>query len=160
LTSAEPALALRPAVDHDYDFLQGVYESTRAEELGPVPWPDEQKRTFLAQQFAAQSAHYAKHYPDATFDVILVDDEPAGRLIVARREGAILVVDISLLPEHRARGLGTRLLDPIVEEATGLGATVVVYVERFNRARALYERLGFAPVAEDGVYLRMERAPG
>jgi GNAT superfamily N-acetyltransferase len=158
MTTAEALLALRRAGDDDYEFFESVYASTRAEELAPVPWPDEQKRAFLAQQFAAQSSHYAEHYPDASFDVVVVDGEPAGRLIVARREGAILVVDISLLPEHRSRGVGTRLLRPILDEASELGATVTVHVERFNRARALYERLGFTPVAEHGVYLRMERA--
>lgn len=160
MTADEQALALRPAGDDDYEFLERVYASTRAEELAPVPWPDEQKRMFLAQQFAAQGAHYAEHYPDASFDVVLVDGEPAGRLIVARRKGAILVIDISLLPEHRSRGIGTRLLRPILDGASRLGATVTVHVERFNRARTLYERLGFAPVAEDGVYLKLERRPG
>lgn len=159
MTTDEPALELRPARDDDYDFLERVYASTRAEELAAVPWPDEQKRAFLAQQFAAQSAHYAEHYPDASFDVVLVDRAPAGRLIVARREGAILVIDISLLPEHRSRGVGTRLLRPILDEASRLGATVRIYVERANRARTLYDRLGFATVAEDGVYVVMNWTP-
>jgi ribosomal protein S18 acetylase RimI-like enzyme len=159
LTSAEPALALRPAGDNDDEFLRHVYASTRADELAPVPWPDEQKRTFLAHQFTAQSAHYAEHYPDASFDVILVDSEPAGRLIVARREDRILIVDISILPEYRARGIGTRLLRPILTDADRRDAQVIVHAERFNRALRLYQRLGFMPVAEDGVYLRLERPP-
>jgi GNAT superfamily N-acetyltransferase len=159
MTTDAPALALRPAGGNDYEFLARVYARTRADELARVPWPDEQKRTFLAQQFAAQSAHYVQHYGDASFDVILVDGEPAGRLIVARREAAILIVDISLLPEHRSRGIGTRLLRPILSDADRRGVKVTVHAERFNRALRLYQRLGFVPVADQGVYLRLERPP-
>ena len=159
MTTDEPALALRPAGDHDNEFFGRVFASTRAEELAPLPWPDEQKRTFLAQQFAAQSAHYAEHYADASFDVILIDGEPAGRLIVARRERAILIVDIALLPDYRSRGVGTRLLGSLVAEAEASGRRLSIYVEMNNPARRLYERLGFRPIGEEGVYLRMERDP-
>jgi GNAT superfamily N-acetyltransferase len=150
-------VALRPATPEDYAFLERVYASTRADELAPLPWSAEQKAAFLAQQFAAQSAHYAEHYPDASFDVVLVDGEPAGRLIVARGVAEIRVVDIALLPEHRGRGIGTALLEPILAEADERGATVVVHVEQFNPAMRLYERLGFVPAGEVGVYLRLER---
>ncbi len=44
-------------------------------------------------------------------------------------------------------------------EADAAGATVTVHVERTNRARRLYERLGFAVAAEDPVYVTLERAP-
>ena len=159
MTREEPALALRPAGDHDREFFGRVYASTRTEELAPVQWPEEQKRAFLAQQFAAQSTHYGQHYADASFDVILVDGEPAGRLIVARREAAILIVDIALLPEHRSRGIGTRLLGALVDEAEASGRKLSIHVEMNNRALTLYERLGFRRVGEHGVYLRMEWDP-
>jgi ribosomal protein S18 acetylase RimI-like enzyme len=162
LTGGVPALSLRAAREDDREFLAGLYASTRADELAPVPWSDDQKRAFMAQQFAAQSAHYAEHFSDAAFDVVLVDGEPAGRLIVARREreGELKVIDIALLPEQRGRGIGTRLLRPLLREADEARLTTVVYVERNNPALALYERLGFAPVEDTGVYLRMERPPG
>lgn len=160
MTAAEPALALRQADDDDYDFLAGVYASTREPELAQLSWSEERKGAFLAQQFAAQSAHYAEHFADASFEVVLVDGERAGRLIVARRECVLKVIDIALLPEHRSRGLGTRLLRPLLDEAARRGVPVEAYVERFNPALTLYERLGFEPVEEAGVYLRMHRSPG
>jgi ribosomal protein S18 acetylase RimI-like enzyme len=78
---------------------------------------------------------------------------------VARDEHDIRVVDVSLLPEFRARGVGTRLLTAILAEAAAGGQRVTIHVEQHNPARALYERLGFAPVEDLGVYLRMECAP-
>jgi ribosomal protein S18 acetylase RimI-like enzyme len=160
VTVDAPDIARRCATPDDQGFLSALYASTRTEELAPVPWPEEQKAAFLAQQFAAQSRHYAEHYADASFEVVLVDGEAAGRLIVARWEGEIRIVDIALLPAYRGRGVGTTLLAPLLREADAGGARVSIHVERYNPALRLYARLGFAPVADEGVYLKLERPPG
>ena len=159
MTGDSPAVALRPARDDDQPFLASVYASTREEELRPVPWSAEQKRAFLAQQFAAQTAHYAEHYDGLTSDVILVDGARAGRLLVARWAKEIRIVDIALLPQFRGRGIGTALLRPILDEADARGVAAVIHVEQSNPALALYRRLGFAPAGEHGIYFRMERPP-
>ena len=41
-------------------------------------------------------------------------------------------------------------------ESRATGRSVSLYVERHNAASCLYERLGFRPVVDDGVYLRLE----
>src|SRR3712207_8081672 len=64
----------------DDEFLLDVYASTRADELAPVPWTDEQKRAFLRMQFDAQRGEYFKRFPDSDYRVILVAGRPAGRL--------------------------------------------------------------------------------
>ncbi|MDX6508974.1 MAG: hypothetical protein QOG81_726 [Gaiellaceae bacterium] len=151
---------MRPVEPGDRDFLLRVYGSTRAEELAAVPWDGEQKDGFLRMQFEAQASWYEKHYDGATFDVVLVDGEPAGRLYVHRGAQEIRIVDIALLPEFRSHGIGTRLLEPILAEATEREVPVAIHVERFNPALALYRRLGFVAVAEDTVYLKLERPPG
>ena len=50
------------------------------------------------------------------------------------------------------------LLAGLIDEAIEMAKRLSIHVERDNRARSLYERLGFEPVGETGVYLRMERA--
>jgi GNAT superfamily N-acetyltransferase len=153
-------ITLRPAGEEDTAFFAALYASTREEELAVTPMTRAQKDAFLAQQFAAQTAHYARVRASAAFDVVLVDGERAGRLIVDEQgEGEIGVVDVSLLPAYRRRGIGTRLLTPILERAEALGRPVAIHVERFNPARRLYERLGFAVVDGDGVYDKMVWSP-
>lgn len=159
MSPSEPAVTLRPAEDDDHEFLSRVYASTRAEELAALPWSAAERDAFLAQQFHAQSVHYAAHFADASFDVVVVDGEPAGRMIVARRADELKLIDIALLPEHRGRGIGTRLMLALLHEASERGVKVTIYVEHFNRAQALYARLGFVTVQEAGVHLRMERPP-
>jgi ribosomal protein S18 acetylase RimI-like enzyme len=134
-----------------------VYASTREEELAVVPWDDAQKETFLRQQFDAQDAWWRENYAEATFDVILVDGEPAGRLYVHRGPSEIRIVDIALLPEHRGNGVGTRLLDDLLAEGDAGAKSVTIHVERMNPALRLYERLGFSLAEDKGVYLFLER---
>jgi ribosomal protein S18 acetylase RimI-like enzyme len=148
------ALTLRPLRNDERDFSARVFAAAREHELAPLPWSPEQKAAFLAQQFDAQTRDYAARYANAAWDAIVVDGEPAGRLIVDRAGDEIRVVDIALLPEYRGRGVGTALLRDLIAE----GRTVKLQVERSSRARHLYERLGFAAVGDDGVYVSMERS--
>lgn len=124
-----------------------------------VPWPPEQVEAFLRMQFVTQHREYRRSYPDAAFDVLLVAGRPAGRLYVRRDEKAVHVIDIALLPEHRGRGIGTEVLGELIDEATRAGKVTSIYVEVHNPAQSLYRRLGFEPVAEQGIYLLMERRP-
>jgi ribosomal protein S18 acetylase RimI-like enzyme len=124
-----------------------------------VPWDDAQKGSFLRMQFEAQDRWYREQMPDASFDVVLVQGERAGRLYVDRREDEIRIVDIALLPEHRGHGIGTRLLRQLLAEADASAMRVTIHVERFNPALRLYERLGFVQAADRGVYLLLERRP-
>lgn len=152
-------LRLRPITDKDKSFLASVYASTRQEELAPVPWTDEQKQVFLQFQFEAQHTHYMKYFPDAAFDIILLRNKPIGRLYLDRREDEIRIVDIALLPQYRNRGIGSRLLKPILDEAQAAGIQVRIHVEMNNPAMKLYQRLGFQKVNEEGVYWLMEWQP-
>jgi GNAT superfamily N-acetyltransferase len=151
------SITLHPIAAADREFLFRVYASTREEELAPLPWSAAEKEAFLRQQFDAQHAHYQAHYPDATFDVVRVDGEPAGRLYVDRWTREHRIVDIALLPAHRGGGTGTRLLERVVAEADGAGRAVSIHVEAMSPARRWYERMGFAVVEDRGVYLLMER---
>jgi ribosomal protein S18 acetylase RimI-like enzyme len=160
LSDLPSGISLRPVSSSDRDFLLQVYASTREEELRLVDWSADQKAAFVRMQFEAQDAYYREHYHPATFDVIEIDGEPVGRLYVARWEDEIRIIDIALLPEHRGRGIGTRLLEELLAEGAETGKRVSVHVELNNPARTLYERLGFVPVAEHGLYVLMEASAG
>lgn len=156
MTVATSPVMLRPVETSDYPVLRAVYASTREEELAVVPWDDAQREQFLRQQFDAQDAYYRENYANTRFDVIEVDGRPVGRLYVARWQDEIRIVDIALLPEVRGVGVGTELLSGLLDEAAATGKRLTIHVEKFNRARALYERLGFTEVADRGVYVLME----
>lgn len=156
-----PDVALRAISPDDDELLCRVYASTRTEELSALEWTEDQKAAFLRMQFEAQHRYYRESYPSSSFDVVLVDGQPAGRLYVARWPEELRVIDVALLPEFRRRGVGTSLLRALLEEASARGLPVRIHVERFNPALVLYERLGFRVLEDRGVYLFLEwRAAG
>ncbi len=132
-----------------------MYASTRAEELARTDWSDEQKAAFCRMQFVAQDIEYRQNYRSAAFDVVELGDVDIGRLYVDRREGSIHIIDISMLPAHRGAGIGTSLLHGLQEEARTEGKRVTIHVEKLNPALRLYERLGFRPLEDKGIYLLM-----
>jgi ribosomal protein S18 acetylase RimI-like enzyme len=65
-------------------------------------------------------------------------------------------ISAAVLPGHRDRGIGTALFRALEREARDRGiARLSLSVERDNRAAALYERLGFQPLAQKGDALTM-----
>ena len=78
-------VSLRPIRDDDQPFLFQVYASTRADEMGMLDWSEAEKNAFLRFQFEAQHTHYQAHFPRASYDIVLQDDQPIGRLYIDRR---------------------------------------------------------------------------
>jgi ribosomal protein S18 acetylase RimI-like enzyme len=149
-------ISLRSVRPDDRAFLLSVYASTRASELATVEWDAAQKAAFVRMQFDAQHAYYQEHYPDTSFDVILLGAEAVGRLYVSRWTDELRIVDIALLPEFCNRGIGSALLRRLQAEARAARKPLRIHVERFNPALRLYERLGFRQIEDRGVYLFME----
>jgi ribosomal protein S18 acetylase RimI-like enzyme len=147
---------LRPAAEADDAFLGSVYASTRAEEMARTPWTPEQKEAFVRMQYAAQKQHYAAMYPQASHDIIYVDETAVGRLYLNRSAEQLHILDITVLPEHRGQGAGTVLLRRLLEEAGASGKAVTIYVETFNPALRFFERLGFQRDHEEGYQYLMK----
>src|SRR5262245_25216682 len=125
-------ITLRPITPEDLDLLCAVYASTRQEELAlAVDWSEAQKTAFVQMQFNAQHQYYSEHYARAQFQIILLDGAPIGRLYVDRWAKEIRIVDISLLPDYRNRGIGSGLLKAIMNEGAQAGLPVTIHVEMF-----------------------------
>ena len=149
-------VALRPVTAADDAFLFAVYASTRAEELAGTGWSAAQRKIFLQSQFELRRAHYARVFPAARRWLVLRHGNPIGTLQVDRTAEEIRVVDIAFLPAHRGRGLGSRLLRGLCEEARAADKPLRLHVLKADRAAHLYTRLGFAPTGENGPYLKLE----
>lgn len=152
-------LTLRPVTPADHPLLWQVYASTRTAELARVDWPPEQQQAFLDQQFKAQHAYYVEHYPTARFQIVEQAGIPIGRLYVDEWPTEIRIMDIALLPQYRGQGIGTTLLIEVLARGAQLGLPITIHVEMFNPALRLYERLGFRPIGEHGVYHLLKREP-
>jgi len=143
-------ITLRDATAEDEAFLRQVYACTRAEEMALVPWTEEQREAFLRFQFDAQDSYYRSQFPEAAYQIILKDGAPVGRLYVYRNSTDMRILDITILPEHRAAGVGTSLIRDLQAEAEESNQPLNIWVENFNRSQSLFKRMGFLIVQEEG----------
>lgn len=156
-SNAAQAIALRPVVPEDEAFLYEVYASTRREEMAAWGWPAAQQDMFLRMQFNAQQLGYDAEEGQREHHLILLDGAPVGRLLVARNEGEIVLVDIALLTEHRGGGVGSALIKGLCEKAAREDVPLRLHVLKTNLgAKRLYERLGFKTTGESGMHFMME----
>lgn len=148
--TATIALATRPATGADEEFLRALFASSRpfdATALAAVP-------RLLEMQYAARDRSYAAAHPSLCDEIVLVDNEPIGRMLSAPLTDGCHVVDVALVPSHRGRGIGTLLLERLLSEGP-----VTLEVAVGNPAQRLYERLGFTTVSATDTDLSLQH-PG
>jgi len=152
---------LRPAAPDDDAFLRALYRATREPEIAAWGWPEPQITAFCDMQFLARSEGYRRDYPEAEYLVICAAHEGSiGRLTRARCEDRLALVDIAMLPAFRGHGAGTWAIRLLQQEAAAHAVPLDLHVERANPALALYRRLGFVVVSDDGIRFGMRWAPG
>jgi len=157
---ANDLITFRPVTAEDGEFLYNLYASTRAEEMALTGWNENEIEGFLRMQFQLQHVQYMENYKNGgTFEIILVDNTPAGRLYVQRKPDDIRVIDIALLPEFRRKGTGSKIMEELIAEADRENLPLSLHVEQNNPALGLYENLGFQRKDLVGIYYFMERPP-
>lgn len=132
----------------DLPFIEDVH----IEALGPVAligygWPE----VTLREQFRSE-------IDLATCHVISVDGRRAGYISIEDRDTFWYIEAIAIGRRYQSKGIGTLVLRDVLTEA-GTQA-VRLNVLNVNRARRLYERLGFRVIRRDEQRQIMEwRAP-
>ncbi len=153
-SAPEWILRADPATPADCDFLLRLFTSAQA--VDPTGWPPEQAASFTRLQFDAQRRQYDQRFPESDHRIVMSHGEPVGQIRVDRAGEAIQIVDISLLPEQRRRGLGTALVALILAEAARARRPVGCHVLEGNLAsQRLFLRLGFEIVDRRPPYLRL-----
>jgi len=141
-------LSLRAAVAEDEPFMFELHRTAmRAYVEATWSWDDHWQRTHFAKNF--EPWHHA----------VIVRREPrfadVGRLSLTYHWRRVFLRDIELVTSERNRGVGTAILDGVLELARESGRRAELMVLRCNPAQHLYARLGFRVVADDGARLMM-----
>jgi ribosomal protein S18 acetylase RimI-like enzyme len=139
-------VVLRPATSDDRAFLFELYAQTMRDVVERTwGWDDSWQRADFERRFAGCSV-----------SVAVVGGRPIGGLFLETRSDALFIHEIQVLPECQGRGIGTALLQGIVAQARARNLpTELAVVEANERARRLYERLGFTVVALEPPFIRM-----
>jgi ribosomal protein S18 acetylase RimI-like enzyme len=139
----------RRALQSDLPFIEEVHVAA----LGPVAlvgygWPAITLRKQFRSEIDVTNCH-----------VISVDGRRAGYLSIEDRDTYWYIDAIAMARRYQGKGVGTLVLRDVLTEAGS--RPVRLNVLHVNRARLLYERLGFRVIRRDEQRQIMEwRAPG
>jgi GNAT superfamily N-acetyltransferase len=153
-------VTLRPVQPDDEGFIFTLYAASRSDEMAAWGWPEAQQEAFLRLQFNGRQQHYKTQFPQAEHQIIMLDELPIGGMVTVKLDNAFRLADIVLLPEYRGKGYAAALIQALLDEAKQANKPVQLFVERFNPAIRLYERLGFSIVGDIGSHLSMEWTAG
>jgi ribosomal protein S18 acetylase RimI-like enzyme len=127
----------RPAMPGDHAFLEDVHVAA----LGPLAlvgygWWAARLRDQFHREIDLASCH-----------VIVVDGVDAGYVSVEDRGEYWYIDAIAIAPKYQRKGVGTAALRSVLDDAGMI--PVRLNVLHVNRARSLYERLGFRTIQRD-----------
>ncbi|MBW3590124.1 MAG: GNAT family N-acetyltransferase [Actinobacteria bacterium] len=136
---------LRPANETDLPFLLNLRLQTMDQHFVAAGIPKSRDEHMQRVLYRFECA-----------EVIVVDEKPGGLLKLDRSGNEWHLMQLQLLARLQGRGLGTRLLEMIINEARSVGASIRLGVLKANPAHRLYDRLGFLVVRETPDSLKMQ----
>jgi GNAT superfamily N-acetyltransferase len=145
-----PLIVLRPAQPEDFAFCQHITHETM--------------RGIIEQLFgwdeARQAETFASQWRLAETRIITCAGVDAGWLQTRPAEDSVFLGQLYLDGRFQGRGIGTRVVQIVIEEAKRDRKAVTLGVVKINPARRLYERLGFIITHDDEHKFYMRREPG
>jgi GNAT superfamily N-acetyltransferase len=140
---------LRPAHPRDFLFCERLYFAEMEHIIARLGFDLQQERESFARQWRA-----------AEVRIITIAGEDIGWLQTRLTDNALFLGQLYLSGPVQRQGIGTRVLQMLIEEARRAGKPVTLGVVKINPARRLYERLGFRCTHEDEHKLYMRLDPG
>jgi ribosomal protein S18 acetylase RimI-like enzyme len=157
IPSPRGPLTLRPERAEDQAFRYRLFCQSRPPEWDLVQLDPQFREHLMQHQFEAQTKGYLTQFPKARFDIIELDDESIGRVVVDRPGHEVHIVDQAIVPRMRNQGIGTAMMRTLMDEAAAAGIPVRLTVGSSNDpSLRLYLRLGFVPTGAVPMYIEMQ----
>jgi ribosomal protein S18 acetylase RimI-like enzyme len=139
------SLSRRAGRMDDYGFALGLYlESTKPLLIALGQWDESRILARFADGFKLEQ-----------IQILCAADGVIGWMQVSETDAQLHIDQLHLIEGARNRGLGTRLIRELQDRASGSGRSLALNVIRGNRAKALYERLGFIVVGHEDEKIQM-----
>jgi GNAT superfamily N-acetyltransferase len=143
-------IAVRPARAEDFDFCADLYFS-------------EMERTIreLNLDLAKQAANLRHRWDLQQVGIITLDGADIGCVQRVTEGDALCLGQLFVAPAHQGRGIGTTIVQRLIEQAARDRRAVTLGVVKTNPALRLYQRLGFRTTHEDErkFYMRRDLDP-
>ncbi len=151
---------LRPVQAEDEEFLYRLFAESQ-EHLAAFRPNAELYAALIEMQYHGRKQSYATGFPRAVDAILCVKDDargalPVGRILVDCQPDCWRIVDLAVLAAQRGNGFGGWVIQLCQRKSEAAGAKLTLEVRPDNRARRLYERLGFRVTHEDAFAVQME----
>ena len=145
---------IRDAIEQDLSLIR---------ELAHAIWPDtygtilrKDQLAYMLELIYSQKALEQQVKEGHRFLIIETDGTPQGFASFSESEkpGVFKLHKLYVLPSKQGAGLGKQLLEHVIRLITALEASALqLNVNRHNRARHFYEKLGFRVLREEDIFI-------
>jgi len=130
-----------PATEDDKHFLKNlnrdVYKPVVIRQFGA--WDD-----------AFHDRHFEEKWAVQDYQIVELAGQRVGAIWLSKESDHLWLREIQISPPHQNQGIGTKLLMKVLDEAANSGLSLRLRVLTENRAKALYDRLGFKGIGMHG----------
>ena len=144
----------------DEGFIRRLMLEMLSNQLRPASWPAAIRESLLEAQYQVRRQGFRQTADNRPGTVTVLDGKPVAWYVTSEDPQRIHLVSLIVLNDYRAKGIGSAILKNVLDPADRDRKTVRLSVSLGNiRAIALYSRFGFRQLENDGIHIRMERAP-
>jgi ribosomal protein S18 acetylase RimI-like enzyme len=147
-THLEDAVTLRLCTHNDTDFYYNVKKTTLQAYVEQTygEWKEDYQRDRHILNFKPENTQIIQYH--------LTD---IGIIAIEEDSDTMMVHNIEILPEYQNRGIGSHLMNKMIQNAKEKGKNITLQVFKTNpKARAFYERLGFKVETETETHFLMK----
>jgi len=137
-------LSYRKANDDDLAFLLQLRKASMGKHLAAAG-------LLLSDQQHLE--RIKEHFNDS--QLILINHKPIGLLQLAIMPDRIHIRQFQILPKFQGKGVGTQVLNLLIAKALQRHLPITLNVLLANRAKRLYQRVGFKVSAQNDIEYQM-----
>jgi len=150
-------ITLQLAQSDHKEFLFKIFKESRPDLMSINEILENKKTKIIHHQFLIEQQQLQELYPNAEFNVIMFKGEPIGRFYINCGKTSDHIIEIGILGKYRRMGIGTRIMQSVIENAIKKEKGVNLQVAWFNySAFSFYKKLGFQLIKENGAFYEMQ----
>jgi len=145
---------IRKATVADVETIRKIAEKTWWPTYAPILSP-EQITYMLGTLYSIEKIHSQVATGEQSFLLLIENNEPVAFAAYSPREedpDIYKLHKLYCLPQTQGKGYGKILIEAVSEKAKAAGKnTLDLNVNRYNKARSFYEKMGFAVIYEEDI---------
>jgi len=139
---------IRKATANDIPLIRELCFKVWPQTYAPIL--SQEQIDYMLGKMYSQNSLQQQMNNGSQFIFVLEDEEPVGFAAYFEKSPSVFKLDkIYVLPSQQGKGTGRFVIDQIIHEIKQKGAAALqLQVNRYNKARNFYEKLGFVVIEE------------